>query len=185
MKRTVLLLHLALLFIFPASAISQSAPDGFRDLKWGDTREKAQSLFRSAQCRDESSPLADWRCVLQGERVNDVTVMVILLGYAAGTAPGFQGFSLAFKSDQVRPIVEAFEARYGKANTIETKDFLTKGGGKFQSTEWRWEFPEAMARIHEQSGRLGNAMATVSSRASQSEFSTRRSSEKREAGKGL
>lgn len=185
MKRTVLLLHLVLLFLFPPSAISQSAPDGFRDLKWGDTREQAQSLFRSAQCRDESSPLSDWRCILQGERINDVTVMVIISGYTSGKAPGFRGFNLSFKSDQIRQIVEAFEARYGEASTVETQDFMTKGGGKFPNTEWRWEFTESTARIIQHSGRLGSAMASVSSRASLAEFAERRSDEKREAGKGL
>lgn len=74
--------------------------------------------------------------------------MVILRGYTTGKVVGMSGFSLSFKSDEVRRIVDAFESRYGKPSRVEEKDFLTKAGARFPNTEWRWEFPDSTITIH-------------------------------------
>ena len=57
---------------------------GFRDLKWGATHGQVSLAFPSASCDTRQSEISDWTCVRRGEKVNDVSVMMILKGYPTG-----------------------------------------------------------------------------------------------------
>ncbi len=95
------------------------------------------------------------------------------------------GFSLSFKSDEVRRIVDAFESRYGKPSRVEEKEFLSKTGARFPNQEWLWEFPDSTITILQHAGRLGSAIAIVSLRSATAELLQRTEQRKRGAGKGL
>ncbi len=111
--------------------------------------------------------------------------MVLLRGYTTGKVVGLSGFSLSFKSDEVRRIVDAFEPRYGKPSSVEEKDVLTKWEARFPNTEWLWDFPDSTITIRQHSGRLGNAIAIVSLHSAAAELRERTEQRKRGAGKGL
>ena len=69
---------IALLLALPAFA--QSAPEGFRDLRWGATEEQVSPAFPSTSCDARQSGAYDWMCVLDDEKVNDVSVRIIWTG---------------------------------------------------------------------------------------------------------
>jgi len=168
---------------FPA--FGQSAPEGFRDLKWGATREQVSLAFPSAKCETKRSESVDWRCTARDEKVNDVSVMIIIGGYTTGKVVGMSGFTLSFKSNDVDRIVDTFEARYGKPSRVQEKDFLTKEGARVPNTEWLWVFPAATITILKHAGQLGGAFAIVTLTSALDEFRERTEQRKRGAGKGL
>ncbi len=176
---------LMLLAALVAPAFGQSAPEGFRDLKWGATQEQVLLAFPNADCKTERDPNADWRCTLRSETVDDVSVMIILGGYTTGKVVGMSIFSLSFKSDKVDRITDAFEARYGKPGRVLEKEFVTREGGRVPNTEWLWDFPDVTITILKHAGRLGNGIAIVSLRSKAEEFRERTEQRKRGAGKGL
>jgi hypothetical protein len=164
----------------------QSAPEGFRDLKWGATQEQVSLAFPAALCHKTTGEvIGDWTCALRYEAINDADVRVYLYGYDTGDTVGMSSFTLSFKSNDVQRIVDAFESRYGRAHQVEQKEFLTQGGGRFPNAVWQWRFPEVSITISQHSWKLGDALARVGLVAALKELQVRSEERKRKAGKGL
>jgi hypothetical protein len=174
---------ITLLLISPA--FGQAPPDGFRDLKWGATQEQVVLAFPRANCAARQSESCDWMCVLEDEKVNDVSVWLIVAGYTTGEVVGMSKVALSFSSYDVRRIVDAFESRYGQPSRVEDEEIVTEGGERFPNTAWRWSFQDSAISILQHSSRLGDAIASVALRSSLAEFQERTEQRKGGAGKGL
>jgi hypothetical protein len=178
----------ALVVVLPlvSPAFGQSAPEGFRDLKWGTTQEQVSQALPHARCDTKPRELFDWACNVSGETVNDVPVRLISIhGYTSGKVIGMSGFTLFFASDGIRQVVDAFESRYGKPSRVEEKEFVTRGGARLPNVHWFWDFPDSTIRIMQNSGKVGDALAIVSLRSASEEFRARTDARKSGAGKGL
>ncbi len=167
-------------------AFGQSAPEGFRELKWGATQEQVSREFPYAVCKAQQRELSDWDCtVYGGETINGVPVLLILGGYTTGRAVGFSRFMFSFPSAEVRRIVDAFESRYGRPTRVEEEEFVTRGGARVPNAIWQWDFPNAIITVRQYGSRLDRAMAVVALHAANAESQERTAQRKRGAGKGL
>jgi hypothetical protein len=173
-----------LLAAIAAPVFGQSAPEGFRDLKWGATREQVLLAFPSAHCVSVRGLVSDWSCSVPRERVDDVSVMIVGGGYTTGQIVGMSHFSLSFNSDDVGRIADAFKARYGKPSRVQEMDLVTKEGGRVPSKEWLWEFPDSMITLRQHIFQLGSAGANVTLRSAMEELRERTAQRKRGLGKG-
>lgn len=81
MKTSRFVAALMLSAALAAPAFEQSAPEGFRHVKWGATQDEVWDAFPHANCQSESAESSDWSCTVLGEDVNGVRVDVILSGY--------------------------------------------------------------------------------------------------------
>lgn len=98
---------------------------------------------------------------------------------------GLSAFSLYFQSEEVRRLVEAFEARYGRWTRVEEKEVVTREGGRLPNAQWVWEFRHVTVRISQLGRELGNAQASVNVRVADDEYRARIEARKRGGGKGL
>jgi len=74
-------------------------------LKWGATPQQVALAFPGANCESKQTRSFDWRCTVRNEHVNKVPVVITITGHTTGKVVGMSAYSLAFKSDAVRPIV--------------------------------------------------------------------------------
>jgi len=109
---------------FPA--FGQSAPEGFRDLKWGATREQVSLAFPSANCETKRSESVDWTCTARDEKVNDVSVMIIIGGYTTGKVVGMSGFT----SHSRKP------CPLGREESNPCRGIIKGAGGPLYPTPW-------------------------------------------------
>jgi hypothetical protein len=167
-------------------AFGQSAPEGFRDLKWGAPQADVSRALPAARCNPQSNnEFADWYCLLAGELVNGVSVTIMIGGYDTGRVVGMKDVTVFFDSDEVPRILEAFESRYGRWTRAEDEAFVTSGGGRYPNAQWIWEFPNARLKVVQHGERLGRGQATMTLRAAMDEAMARQAARKRGAGKGL
>lgn len=157
MKASRRVARLMLLAALTAPAFGQSAPEGFRHVKWGATQDEVWEAFPHANCQSESTESSDWSCTVLGEDVNGVRVDVILRGYTTGRVVGMSAFSLHFQSEDVRRLVGAFESRYGRWTRVEEKEVLSKEGGRLPNAQWVWEFRHVTVRISQHGREPDNA----------------------------
>ncbi len=172
-KLTAALLLYLVIVATPFQAFGQSAPEGFRDLKWGASQAEVKQAFRSARCEPSSDERADWRCSLPAESVNDVVVDVELEGYDIGSILGFTGFSLSFRPDDLPRILKAFESLYGPWTRVQKGEVVDKGRKRYPSATWYWTFPKVSIGVLQQAKTLTRSLAMIRLNAGNEEYFAR------------